>query len=63
LGADDFDLEGMKNFDRADLAKAQAIDTEEWRREVLSHDELFLKLYADLPKELTFQRELLVSRL
>jgi len=61
--AADFDLEGMKNFDRADLAKAQAIDTEEWRREVLSHDELFLKLYADLPKELTFQRELLVSRL
>ncbi|MDB6059124.1 MAG: Phosphoenolpyruvate carboxylase [Verrucomicrobiales bacterium] len=61
--ADDFDLEGMKNFDSARLAKAQAIDTEEWRREVLSHDELFLKLYADLPKELTFQRELLVSRL
>lgn len=61
--ANDFDLEGMKNFDSTRLAKAQAIDTEEWRREVLSHDELFLKLYADLPKELTFQRELLVSRL
>jgi len=61
--ADDFDLEGMKNFDRTRLAKAQAITTEEWRREVLSQDELFLKLYADLPKELTFQRELLVSRL
>jgi len=26
-------------------------------------DELFFKLYADLPKELIFQRELLISRL
>jgi len=26
-------------------------------------DELFLKLYSQLPKELIFQRELLISRL
>ncbi len=26
-------------------------------------DELFMKLYSDLPKELLFQRELLISRL
>ena len=36
---------------------------DEWRREVLSQDELFLKLYSHLPKELIFQRELLVARL
>jgi phosphoenolpyruvate carboxykinase (GTP) len=36
---------------------------EEWRREALTHDDLMLKLYADLPKELLFQRELLVARL
>ena len=36
---------------------------EEWRREVLMQDELFMKLHADLPKELIFQRELLVARL
>ena len=59
----DFDLAGLKDFDASRLAKAQQIDSEEWRREVLSHDELFFKLYSDLPKELTFQRELLVSRL
>jgi hypothetical protein len=29
----------------------------------MAHDDLFFELYADLPKELTFQRELLVSRL
>jgi len=62
-GPRDFDLGGLKDFDAARLAKAQAIDLEDWRREVLLHDELFLKLYADLPKELIFQRELLVARL
>ena len=35
----------------------------EWRREVLMQDELFMKLYAHLPKELIFQRELLLARL
>jgi len=62
-GPRDFDLGGMEDFDSARLAKAQQIDLEDWRREALSHDELFFKLYADLPKELAFQRELLVARL
>jgi phosphoenolpyruvate carboxykinase (GTP) len=62
-GPRDFDLGGMKDFDSARLAKAQQIDMEDWRREALSHDELFFKLYADLPKELSYQRELLVARL
>ena len=46
-----------------DLAKLQSIDHDEWRREVLSQDELFMKLYSHLPKELIFQRALLVARL
>jgi phosphoenolpyruvate carboxykinase (GTP) len=58
-----FDLGGMTDFDATRLAKAQAIDLEEWRRETLSPDDLWVKLYADLPKELIFQRELLVARL
>jgi phosphoenolpyruvate carboxykinase (GTP) len=62
-GPRDFDLGGMADFDAARLAKAQEIELEEWRREALSHDDLFFKLYADLPKELIFQRELLVARL
>ena len=32
-------------------------------KEVISQDELFVKLYEHLPKELIFQRELLISRL
>jgi phosphoenolpyruvate carboxykinase (GTP) len=59
----DFDLGGMEGYDRARLRKAQEINLEDWRREVLQQDELFMKLYSHLPKELIFQRELLVSRL
>ena len=58
-----FDLEGLTEGDRDRLQQAQTIDFEEWRRELLSQDELFIKLYAHLPKEMVFQRELLVSRL
>jgi phosphoenolpyruvate carboxykinase (GTP) len=59
----DFDLDGMENFDAADFENLQNINLEEWRREVLSQDELFMKLYSFLPKEMIFQRELLVARL
>jgi phosphoenolpyruvate carboxykinase (GTP) len=62
-GPRDFDLGGMKNFDPSAMSKAQEIGLEEWRREALMQDDLSLKLYADLPKELLFQRELLVARL
>jgi phosphoenolpyruvate carboxykinase (GTP) len=57
-----FDLSGMDDFNAEKLAQAQSFNVEEWRKEVILSDELFLKLYPDLPKELIFQRELLVSR-
>ncbi|HTD66243.1 MAG TPA: phosphoenolpyruvate carboxykinase (GTP) [Candidatus Limnocylindria bacterium] len=62
-GPKSFDLEGLPASMPERLAKAQTIDLDEWRRELLSQDELFMKLYAHLPKEMVFQRELLVSRL
>ena len=62
-GPQAFDLTGMKGFSLETLQQLQTIDTEEWRKEVISQDELFIKLYSHLPKELIFQRELLVSRL
>jgi phosphoenolpyruvate carboxykinase (GTP) len=58
-----FDLTGMKDFTPESLEEMQTINIEEWRREIISQDDLFMKLYSDLPKELVFQRELLVSRL
>jgi phosphoenolpyruvate carboxykinase (GTP) len=60
---DDFDLAGLDGFNRESFASAQKIDAEEWRREIVSQEELYLKLYAHLPKEMVFQKELLASRL
>jgi phosphoenolpyruvate carboxykinase (GTP) len=58
----DIDLEGM-DYDRTRLEDVFAIDLDEWKKEVLSQDELFTKLHADLPPELNYQRELLIARL
>jgi phosphoenolpyruvate carboxykinase (GTP) len=58
----DIDLNGL-TITPEQFAAAQAIDIEALKREVLTHEELFLKLAGDLPKELIFQRELLVARL
>ena len=41
----------------------QAVDIEAYKAELLSQEELFLKIAGDMPKEMIFQRELLVSRL
>jgi len=62
-GLEDIDLTGLDGFSSEQLSRALSIDVEEWRRELLLQEELFLKLYAYLPKELIFQRELLISRL
>jgi phosphoenolpyruvate carboxykinase (GTP) len=60
---EDLDLDGLDGMTDETWEKLMHIDVEEWRREVLSQDELFLKLYGDLPKEIIFERELLVTRL
>ena len=61
--AQDFDLSGLDGFTPERFERTQNINIEEWRREILSQDELFMKIYAFLPKEMIFQRELLVARL
>jgi phosphoenolpyruvate carboxykinase (GTP) len=61
--AEDFDFTGLPGFSRKSFEDLQAIDIEAWKREVISQDELFVQLYDHLPKEMIFQRELLISRL
>jgi phosphoenolpyruvate carboxykinase (GTP) len=56
-------LSGLKNFTHEDFEKIQRIDAAEWKKEITLQDELFVNLYSTMPKELTFQRELLMSRL
>jgi phosphoenolpyruvate carboxykinase (GTP) len=58
-----FDLEGINGFSGQKFEQVQAIKDEEWRREILTQQELFMQLYSHLPKELIFQRELLMARL
>jgi len=61
---EDIDMQGLeKTITPEVFAEAQKIDTSEWHRELLLQDELFIKLYSELPKDLIFQRELLMSRL
>jgi phosphoenolpyruvate carboxykinase (GTP) len=60
----DIDMNGLENTVTPDVfAEAQKIDTTEWHRELLLQDELFIKLYSELPKEIIFQRELLMARI
>ncbi|HEY8899431.1 MAG TPA: phosphoenolpyruvate carboxykinase (GTP) [Chthoniobacterales bacterium] len=61
--AEDINIDGLEGYDFATLEKALAIDVQGWKRELMLQDELFINLNADLPKELLFQRELLISRL
>ncbi len=60
---DSLDLAGLSNFTPARFEQVQAIHADEWRREIMMHEELFIKLHTRLPKELIFQRELLLARL
>lgn len=60
---ENFCTEGLENFTREDFDACMAFNAEEWRAEVVSQGELFLKLYDHLPKELVYQKELLSARL
>ena len=60
---DDIEWKGMKKFTREDFYKLMKIDREAWKTEVLSHEELFVKLYDKLPREFHLMRDLLLSSL
>ncbi|HEX7630556.1 MAG TPA: phosphoenolpyruvate carboxykinase (GTP) [Lacunisphaera sp.] len=51
------------NFPEEKFEELQAFDRAAWRAEVLGHEELFIDLHAHLPKELMFERELLICRM
>jgi phosphoenolpyruvate carboxykinase (GTP) len=58
---EDIDLDGLDIDSRYEAL--QGTGHEEFKTEILGHEELFLKLAGDLPKEMIFQKELLISRL
>ncbi len=58
----DIDLAGI-DVSEEEFELLQTVDHAEFKHEIASQEELFLKLAGDLPKEMIFQRELLISRL
>jgi phosphoenolpyruvate carboxykinase (GTP) len=59
---EDFDWTGL-SYPREQFERVQHVDAREWRREVMEHEELFLELHDHLPKEMVYERELLICRL
>lgn len=60
---EDLNWEGLESFTRDKFNEVMSVDRDGWLQEVLSHEELFIKLYDRLPKELVSIRELLLSSL
>jgi phosphoenolpyruvate carboxykinase (GTP) len=60
---EDIDWKGMDSFTEAQFHNVMSIDRDEWMSEILSHEELFIKLYDRLPKEMLNVRDLILSSL
>ena len=51
------------DFSEERFNELQAFDRQAWRREVIDHEQLFIELHDHLPKEMVYERELLICRL
>jgi phosphoenolpyruvate carboxykinase (GTP) len=60
---EDLDWTGIEDFGKDKFAELMAVDRSVWMKEILSQEELFMKLYDRLPKELLFIRELTIAGL
>jgi len=60
---EDMDMSGLEDFTRADFDNIMDIDREDWKKELLEHEELFERMYDKIPKEFLNMRELLLSGL
>ncbi len=59
---EDLDWRGL-DFSPEHFNDVMSVDRERWKDEILSHQELFNKLYDKLPKEFIWMRELILSAL
>jgi len=51
------------DFPREKFEALQAVDRDQWKQEVMSHEELLIALHDHLPPEMIYERELLICRL
>jgi len=59
---EDMEWKGL-DFSKEKFDEVQRFDREAWHREVIEHEELFIQLHDHLPKEMVYERELLICRL
>jgi phosphoenolpyruvate carboxykinase (GTP) len=59
---EDINWKGLE-FPRAAFDVLQTVDRNQWKQEVMGHEELFLLLHDHLPPEMIYERELLICRL
>ena len=59
---EDLDWTGL-DFPPEKFAELQRFDRAEWRKEIIDHENLFLDLHTHLPKEMIYERELLICRM
>ena len=58
----DIDWDGL-DYPKEKFDRLQRFDKAAWRAEVIGHEELFLDLHDRLPKEMIYERELLICRM
>ncbi len=58
---EDLIWEGLEEFTAEKFNEVMSVNSDEWKNELQSQQELFSKLYDKLPKEFIFMRELILS--
>jgi phosphoenolpyruvate carboxykinase (GTP) len=58
----DIDWTGL-DFSEEKFVELQRFDRAAWREEIVHHEEFFLDLHSHLPKEMIYERELLICRM
>ena len=59
---EDMEWNGL-DFSKEKFDELQRFDRAAWHKEVIEHEELFIELHDHLPKEMVYERELLICRL
>ncbi|MGH1502543.1 MAG: phosphoenolpyruvate carboxykinase (GTP) [Acidimicrobiales bacterium] len=59
----DLTWDGLEDFSEKDFLEAMSLDREDWDAEILSHDELFIRLNDRIPREMVAIKELTLSAL
>ncbi len=58
---EDMNWQGLESMTLETFNKLMSVSSDEWKTEILSHEEMFSKLYDKLPREFIFMRELIHS--